>query len=272
VPGAVVLERACVVARDGTVLLGPVDLRVGTGERWALLGPNGSGKTTLLSLAGGRRHPSSGTATVLGGGFGVTDMRVLRRRIGHAGHRLAEAIRPSMTAIDAVLTGRESVLESWMLHAGPGDREQARLLLERVGCSGLTTRALGTLSQGERQRVLLARALFGEPELLVLDEPAAGLDLPSREALVSAVETIDGATVCWRRTTSRSCPPRSPTPHCFATAGWWRPGRSPRCSPTHRSRHASGCRSRSPATMDAGRRWRAAAADGHGGVHVHRAR
>ena len=193
--GAVVLDRARVVARDGTVLLGPVDLRVGTGERWALLGPNGSGKTTLLSLAGGRRHPSSGTATVLGGGFGVTDMRVLRRRIGHAGHRLAEAIRPSMTAIDAVLTGRDSVLESWMLHAEPRDREQARLLLERVGCWGLATRALGTLSQGERQRVLLARALFGEPELLVLDEPAAGLDLPSREALVSAVETIDGATV-----------------------------------------------------------------------------
>ena len=100
-----------------------------------------------------------------------------------------------MTAIDAVITGRDSVLESWMLRAGPGDREQAGLLLERVGCSGLATRPLGTLSQGERQRVLLARALFGEPELLVLDEPAAGLDLPSRESLVSAVETIDGGTV-----------------------------------------------------------------------------
>jgi iron complex transport system ATP-binding protein len=192
---AVLLDGASVRTREGTVLLGPVDLCVRVGERWAILGPNGSGKTTLLSLAGGRRQPSAGTVTVLGGGFGVTDMRQPRRRIGHAGHRLAEAIRPSMAVLDVVLTGRDSVLESWTLEESADDRAEAERSLVQVGCAALSQRGLGTLSQGERQRVLLARALFGGPDLLVLDEPAAGLDLPSREALVSAMETVEGATV-----------------------------------------------------------------------------
>jgi iron complex transport system ATP-binding protein len=195
VTDAVRLSEATVRTRSGATLLGPLDLRVGPGERWALLGPNGAGKTTLLSLAGGRRAPSDGTATVLGGGFGRTDMRALRRRIGHAGHRLAESLRPALTATEVVLTGRDSVLESWLLDVGDRDRHEARTRLEQVGCQGLADHALGTLSQGERQRVLLARALFGHPELLLLDEPAAGLDLPGRESLVAALETIDGPTL-----------------------------------------------------------------------------
>jgi iron complex transport system ATP-binding protein len=122
-------------------------------------------------------------------------MRILRRRIGHAGHRLAESLRPALTATEAVLTGRDSVLESWLLEVADEDMREARARLEQVGCELLADHALGTLSQGERQRVLLARALFGEPELLLLDEPAAGLDLPGRESLVTALETIDGPTL-----------------------------------------------------------------------------
>jgi len=181
--------------RDDRLLLGPIDLVVRAGERWAVLGRNGSGKTTLLSLAGGRRQPSSGVVTVLGGSFGRTDMRDLRRRVGHAGHRLAESMRPSMSALETVLTGRDSILESWTLAPSGADTDEALRRLAQAGCASLAGRTIGTLSQGERQRVLLARAAFGSPELLILDEPAAGLDLPSREAVVAAMDALGDTTL-----------------------------------------------------------------------------
>jgi iron complex transport system ATP-binding protein len=178
-------------------ILGPVDLAVEAGERWALLGPNGSGKTTLLSVAGAWRHPSAGRVTVLGETLGRTDVRRLRARIGHVGHTVTERLRPGLVCLDAVLTGRTSGLETWFQSFTEDDRTEARAILAEVGCTHVADRALSTCSQGERARVLLARARFGRRELLLFDEPAAGLDLPGREALLAAMEATarnDGAT------------------------------------------------------------------------------
>lgn len=173
----------------GSTILGPLDLHVLPGERWALLGPNGSGKTTLLSVAGARRHPSRGRAVVLGAELGRADIRALHARIGHASHALAERMPEGMRVEDVVLTGKDSGLVTWLHRYDDSDRSQAQDLLDDVGCDALVGREIARCSQGERQRVLLARALFGRPELLILDEPAAALDLPAREHLVQALET-----------------------------------------------------------------------------------
>lgn len=185
----VVALQGAVVQANGRRLLGPVDLRVHAGERWVLLGPNGSGKTTLLTLAGARRQPSSGTVRVLGITFGRGDVRSLHPRIGHCGHTLTEMMPPNLSVLDVVLTGKRSTLVTWFEPIEEADREGARERLAEVGAAELWRQAFARCSQGERQRVLLARALFGEPELLILDEPSAGLDFPARERLVRALET-----------------------------------------------------------------------------------
>jgi iron complex transport system ATP-binding protein len=153
-----------------------------------LLGPNGSGKTTLLSVIGGWRHPSTGTATVLGRRFGRTDLRALRVRIGHVSHAVADALEPGLTTLEVVLTGRESTLATWPFEVTASERAAAAGALGEVGCAGLARQAFLRCSQGERQRVLLARARFGRRELVLLDEPAAGLDLPGREALLRVID------------------------------------------------------------------------------------
>lgn len=181
------LERV-EVRTGGRRILGPVDLQVGGGERWVLLGPNGSGKTTILSLAGARRQPTSGTVRVLGLTLGRGDLRELHPRIGHCSHRLTELLPDDMRVLDVVLTGKRSALVTWFQSFDEEDRRRALARLEDVGCAELADRRLSTGSQGERQRVLLARALFREPELLILDEPSAGLDFPAREALIDALE------------------------------------------------------------------------------------
>ena len=173
--------RGAEVRVGGRTILGPVDLRVVAGEHWVLLGPNGSGKTTLLSLAGGWRQPSAGEVRVLGGRLGRVDVRGLRTRIGHVSHAVADRLRPQLVVEDVVLTGKASVLETWWQDLGPEDLDRARAVLDEVGCLDLAARPLGTCSLGERQRVLIARALFGEHPLLLFDEPAAGLDLPARD-------------------------------------------------------------------------------------------
>lgn len=175
---------------DGRVVLGPIDLEIGRGERWVLLGPNGGGKTTLLALAGGRRQPSSGRVTVLGITLGTADVRALHPRISHTSHVLAERMPPDLTVRTVVLTGKRATLSPWFQEFDDADERRAAALLERVGCGPLAARRFATASQGERQRVLLARALFSDPELLILDEPASGLDLPAREALIEALEAV----------------------------------------------------------------------------------
>jgi iron complex transport system ATP-binding protein len=178
---------AAEVRVGGRTILGPVDLTIASGERWALLGPNGSGKTTLLSLAGAWRQPSAGSVEVLGERLGRTDVRRLRRRIGHVSHAVGDRVRPSIPVEDLVLAGRAAALETWWQDLDDGDRAAARSALDRVGCGTLAARRVGTLSLGERARVLIARAMAGEPDLLLFDEPAAGLDLPGREQLLAAM-------------------------------------------------------------------------------------
>ena len=196
------LATAAVDLRDvavriaGRRVLGPLSLRVAAGERWAILGPNGSGKTTLLALIGGWRHPSEGSAAVLGIRFGHGDVRALRRSIGHVSHMLAERFAPASPIEEVVLTGRASTVARWPRAVDRRERERATELLGQVGCAHLAQQAFGACSQGERQRVLLARALFHPTDLLLLDEPAAGLDLPGREGLIQAIDGIvstDGA-------------------------------------------------------------------------------
>jgi iron complex transport system ATP-binding protein len=188
-PATVELRQAS-VRIEGRTVLGPVDLRVGRGERWVLLGPNGGGKTTLLALAGARRQPSSGRVEVLGAALGRADVRVIHPRISHTSHVLAERMPPGLTVRTVVLTGKRAALSPWFQEFDEEDERRAVTLLDRVGCAHLAARRLDTCSQGERQRVLLARALYPDPELLILDEPASGLDLPARETLIEALETV----------------------------------------------------------------------------------
>jgi iron complex transport system ATP-binding protein len=150
-----------------------------------VLGPNGGGKTTLVRVATLGLHPSQGEVTVLGGTLGRIDVRDHRRRIGVVSAAVADALRPGITAADAVMSARHAALEPWWHDYDARDRDRAVSLLERFGIGHLADRTFGTLSSGERQRTLLARAVMTEPDLLVFDEPAAGLDLGARERLVS---------------------------------------------------------------------------------------
>jgi iron complex transport system ATP-binding protein len=184
---AVVLD-SLEVRIAGRTILGPIDLRVGAGERWIVMGPNGSGKTTMLRVVGARRQPSRGSATVLGYAIGRDDLRPLLPRISHASHALSELMPAHMRVEDVVLTGKYATLTTWLQDYDDDDRRVARRRLRAVGCEGLVRRRIDGCSQGERQRILLARALFGDPDLLLLDEPAAGLDFAAREALVHALE------------------------------------------------------------------------------------
>jgi iron complex transport system ATP-binding protein len=190
----VVRIDAATIRMASNVILGPVSLTVRSGESWAILGPNGSGKSTLLDLAGGIRHPTSGIVEIFGGRLGSVDVRDIRARIGFIGHHIAEAIPAHLAVRDVVLTGKRSTLVPWMQTFDADDRQLVHELLRRVRCEDLSRRSLETCSQGERQRVLLARALFGRPELLLLDEPSAGLDLPGRESLIEALSSTADAS------------------------------------------------------------------------------
>ena len=184
-PSRPVLRMDRVTAkRGGTTVLRDVDWCVGPGERWALLGPNGSGKTTLVNLAAGYVFPVAGTVEVLDGVLGRVDVRALRARLGLTSADLGKQLRPDVAALDVVLSGRYGALETWWHSYGPADRERALQLLARSGVAHLADHPYRTLSEGERQQVLLARALVADPDLLLLDEPNAGLDMGAREALV----------------------------------------------------------------------------------------
>ena len=186
---AVVLDGVTVVA-GGRPIVDDVHWTVAAGERWVVLGANGSGKTTLMQLAGARRFPSRGRAWVLGHELGRTDMRLLRARVGFAGASLAADLRRDIVVLDAVMTARYGALEPWWHDYTDADRIAARKMLAESQCEDLADRPLDTLSQGERQRVLVARAFMADGGLVILDEPAAGLDFVSRERLVAQVDSL----------------------------------------------------------------------------------
>lgn len=186
-----VLELADVVVRKGqATLLDRVTWVVKDGERWVILGPNGAGKTTLMQVAATQVHPTSGAVGVLGELIGTVDVFELRPRIGLTSAALAERVPRGEAVRDVVVSASYGVLGRWREDYDELDHGRAEALLREVGVAHLADRTFGTLSEGERKRVLVARALMSDPELLLLDEPAAGLDLGGREDLVSTLSVL----------------------------------------------------------------------------------
>ncbi len=188
-PPSVLDLRDVELALNHNMILRDISWEVQAGQHWAVLGANGSGKTSLLRVVTGYLWPSGGRVEVLGSLFGQVDLRQLRRRIGLVSSALGEMIRRGQTARQIVLSG--AFASTGLFDAADADQQaRADELLASLGCARLTGHLYGTLSLGEQQRVLIARALMPRPELLLIDEPCAGLDLPGREILLETIDAL----------------------------------------------------------------------------------
>lgn len=177
------------IQRDGTVILRDVSWRVMPGEHWVILGPNGCGKTSLLAALTGYFMPTSGDIDLLGERYGESDWRQLRMQVGIVSSSIRQMMADTEPALETVASGKHAMIDFWG-KPSPADRRRALELLDQVECLHLEKRPWAVLSQGERQRVLIARALMSRPRLLILDEPCAGLDPVARELFLGFVERL----------------------------------------------------------------------------------
>jgi iron complex transport system ATP-binding protein len=177
------------IRRDGVNILRDLNWSVRRGQHWVMLGANGSGKTSLLSALTGYLMPTTGEITVLGETYGESDWRELRKKIGLVSSALRQMMADGEIALESVVSGKYAMIDYWG-QVRSADRVQARRLLRQVECAYLAERSWSVLSQGERQRVLIARALMAQPKLLILDEPCAGLDPAAREQFLQFLQRL----------------------------------------------------------------------------------